>query len=296
MLAQELILPNYKQYGLREGLPQIQITTLFQDSRGYIWAGTNNGAARFNGERFFSFTAKNGFPFFYVNNFAEDKQGRIWALCRQGIACISGDSVAAFPQDNYLLQQQMDFAAEDTIRITARHRTTGELVSGYFTNGEYSFIDLPLFDSEKSSFLFEYNKKRKKFIYYGKDKIYLFNDSNNVKPLLHPFAAEGYTLAKFDWLPNDDYLAIYTSPHRENILCFRFNENSTELIAEYRLGKCVLPPPENLREHLTFAIGLNSPYYLEKGEICTASISEHNIRTILKDRNGGLWYGAEGGL
>ena len=299
VLSQELILPNYKQYGLRDGLPQIQITTLFQDSRGYIWAGTNNGAARFNGEKFFSFTAKNGFPFLYINNFAEDKQGRVWVLCRQGIACISGDSITAFPQDNYLLQQ-MDFAAEDTIRVPARHRTTGEFVWGYFTDGEFSFTVLPFITSEKSIRYFEFKKNRNRVIYSDDENIYLSDhdklDHNNVKPLPHPFAAEGYTLAKFDWLPNDDYLAIYGSPHRENILCFRFNESSTELIAEYRLGKCVLLPPENLREHLTFAIGLNSPYYLEKGEICTASIPGHNIRTILKDKNGGLWFGAEGGL
>lgn len=35
--------PPYKQYTLRDGLPQMQITCLFQDSRGYLWVGTKGG-------------------------------------------------------------------------------------------------------------------------------------------------------------------------------------------------------------------------------------------------------------
>lgn len=295
-LSQELILPNYKQYGLKEGLPQTQITTLFQDSRGYIWAGTNNGAARFNGEKFFAFTAKNGFPFGYVNNFAEDKQKRIWALCRHGIACISGDSVTAYPQNDYYFGQfaQFDFVASDTIWLVAIRKKDEKLRPGYWANGKYEFMDLSVLNQYKFEHLFTYNEKVKAYIFGTKEKIYQVRE-NKVKSLPNPCPYEEYRLKKFVPLEND-FIVFYASPDLKHILCYIFNETTSELIAEYSSGKCIKHPPDNLREHISFFGGLGQQYAMEKGEFFPLNAPKHNIRTIIRDKNGGLWYGAEDGL
>ena len=42
-------------YTTHNGLPQIQVREVFQDSRGYIWAGTKSGLVCFNGVKFTSF-------------------------------------------------------------------------------------------------------------------------------------------------------------------------------------------------------------------------------------------------
>ena len=54
------VLPPYRQYTLRDGLSQMQVTELFQDSRGYLWTGTKSGLNCFNGERFTSYKVSNG--------------------------------------------------------------------------------------------------------------------------------------------------------------------------------------------------------------------------------------------
>jgi hypothetical protein len=35
---------QYHQYTLADGLPQMQVMSMFSDSRGYIWLGTKGGA------------------------------------------------------------------------------------------------------------------------------------------------------------------------------------------------------------------------------------------------------------
>lgn len=42
----------YINYTTHNGLPQIQVQRLFQDSKGYIWVGTKGGLAKFSGEKF----------------------------------------------------------------------------------------------------------------------------------------------------------------------------------------------------------------------------------------------------
>ncbi len=46
-IAGQMTHPPYRQYTLRDGLPQMQVTCLFQDSRGYLWAGTKAGVVLF---------------------------------------------------------------------------------------------------------------------------------------------------------------------------------------------------------------------------------------------------------
>lgn len=42
----------YEQWGRDDGLPQISVRRLAQDSRGYLWVGTEEGLARFDGQAF----------------------------------------------------------------------------------------------------------------------------------------------------------------------------------------------------------------------------------------------------
>lgn len=55
---------TFISYSTEEGLPQSQVSSMVQDSMGYMWVGTLGGLARFNGEDFVTFSTKDGL----VNN------------------------------------------------------------------------------------------------------------------------------------------------------------------------------------------------------------------------------------
>lgn len=88
---------SFRHYDTRHGLPSTQVQGLFEDSRGYIWAITDRGAARYNGYEFTVFTTRNGLPTNNVLLINEDRKGRIWFMCNTGqYAFLEGDSILEF--------------------------------------------------------------------------------------------------------------------------------------------------------------------------------------------------------
>ena len=52
---------TWKTYSLGDGLPSLRIEHIAEDSAGYIWFATrDNGASRFDGDEFQTFTQQDG--------------------------------------------------------------------------------------------------------------------------------------------------------------------------------------------------------------------------------------------
>lgn len=67
-----------KNYSINEGLPSAECYAVFQDSKGYIWIGTDMGVSRYDGYIFKNFTTEDGLVDNTVFAFSEDSKGRIW--------------------------------------------------------------------------------------------------------------------------------------------------------------------------------------------------------------------------
>jgi len=65
---------NERHYGITDGLPTQMVECVFQDSRGFLWFGTEHGAARFDGYTFKTFLSDKSFP---VNKIEENEKGDI---------------------------------------------------------------------------------------------------------------------------------------------------------------------------------------------------------------------------
>jgi signal transduction histidine kinase/ligand-binding sensor domain-containing protein len=69
-----------RNWGVPEGMPEASVLSLLQTRDGYIWAGTWNGLARFNGNRFRSFTAERteGMATDFGKSLCEGRDGSVW--------------------------------------------------------------------------------------------------------------------------------------------------------------------------------------------------------------------------
>ena len=74
-------------YTEKEGLSDVVVTSLLEDSKGRIWVGTyNGGVMTFDGKTFTYYTVKEGLLSNYVKSMVEDRQGNIWLGTEKGLS------------------------------------------------------------------------------------------------------------------------------------------------------------------------------------------------------------------
>lgn len=81
---------SFRPYGSAEGLFNLGVITLYQDKSGFIWAGTQNGAFRFDGERWRHFGTDSGLVGDYVLGFAETPGGDFFVASESHVYRQSG--------------------------------------------------------------------------------------------------------------------------------------------------------------------------------------------------------------
>ncbi|RPH96701.1 MAG: hypothetical protein EHM72_14340, partial [Calditrichaeota bacterium] len=73
-------------YTAKDGLPMNSLKKVFQDSKGYIWIGSQEGLVRFDGAEFHIFN-KSKYPNLKSNwiwDIDEDSQGNLWLATNGG--------------------------------------------------------------------------------------------------------------------------------------------------------------------------------------------------------------------
>ena len=75
---------NFRNYSIDKGLAQSTVFAIIQDSRGYLWLGTDGGGVcRFDGTNFVTFNTKNGLIDNTVRSLLEDSKGNIWCTSQK---------------------------------------------------------------------------------------------------------------------------------------------------------------------------------------------------------------------
>lgn len=86
-LSGDLILQHYD---ISDGLPQNAVTAIAQDQLGFIWMGTQDGVARFDGDTFRVFTPDAG-TVLNVTDLAVTANNAVWVATTEGLFCIDAD-------------------------------------------------------------------------------------------------------------------------------------------------------------------------------------------------------------
>jgi ligand-binding sensor domain-containing protein len=69
---------SFRNYTVREGLPQSEVYSMVQDNNGYIWCSTMNGISRFDGNEFKNYTKNDGLAGIESYLAIKDNKGNLW--------------------------------------------------------------------------------------------------------------------------------------------------------------------------------------------------------------------------
>ena len=95
---------QYRNYDVNEGLPSSQIYEVIEDSKGYIWFGTDRGVVRYNGYEFETFTIRDGLTTNVIFHLDEGDDGTIYCYGKdRKISCLVDNEFREFKYNDSLL-------------------------------------------------------------------------------------------------------------------------------------------------------------------------------------------------
>jgi hypothetical protein len=111
------------QWQTREGLPQNGAATIIRAPDGYLWIGTQEGLARFDGVRFVVFDRNNepALPSNVILVLFVDHAGRFWVGTEEGMAVFENGHIKPYTAVAALAHSSINAILEDK-KARIRHR------------------------------------------------------------------------------------------------------------------------------------------------------------------------------
>ena len=125
---------HFEHYGTTHGLPSPEVHCILEDSRGYMWFGTDNGASRFDGYRFENFGRQEGLVNPVVFELFEDDRGRVWMSTMSGNVYIWDEGQIRPWSYNPLIRKFADRVTKGALQYLAADQTA------YFVFSNYGFV------------------------------------------------------------------------------------------------------------------------------------------------------------
>ncbi len=106
---------NVETYTTEDGLPQSSVLTIVQTKDGYLWMGTYEGVARFDGIGFRVFDTANtpGMDSNRIKELLEDSKGNLWIATSAGLLCYRNGSFKNYTTGNGLSNNFVVCLCED---------------------------------------------------------------------------------------------------------------------------------------------------------------------------------------
>ncbi len=277
--------PPYRQYTMRDGLPQMQIWSMFQDRRGYLWVGTKGGISRFNGVSFTNFTEKEGLTDNLINSICEDYSGKIWIVTQRGISSIDGSTIISYPFPH----QNLQLAPTPDGKIWYLG-TAPNTIFGYFENGKnHSLIEkFPELVDNTSFVAIAYSDKNKTLLLSTGHKVFEFKDGE----MKHAKVVSGEMRIK----KKGSEILLHEWDEYNNINIYEYLHGKIVLVARINNGKLFGENRCNFRHELMNGNIRSQLFILKPGTFEVKDFQGNYINASLFDRDEHLWVGTEEGL
>ncbi len=111
---------SFRNYSTDGSISSSSIRSLFEDSRGRLWIGTNDaGVYVYEQGEFVSINSPGDYSFLCIRDFAEDPQGKIYIASTSGMGEINGSDVVVYDDDRLFNETVYSIACDPLGRVWA---------------------------------------------------------------------------------------------------------------------------------------------------------------------------------
>ena len=299
---------------ISDGLSNNSVTTIFQDSDGYMWFGTYDGLNRYDGYNFKVFrnriNDKKSLPFNTIYNIEGDSKKNIWVGGSSGV-CVYNKNNATFHPVLYIPSSKKTKVLKDIIHQI--HSVSDDLVLVAsqnlgliaFENGSFIGKHIPIIKRNKKdannydAVAIQHDKKNARcWVYVRNVGVCDYNYSSKNLKVIFPLSIELKTMK----LASDGNLWFGTDEG-----FFLFNTKSGLLSDNYFSNKCIVSDIHLEKEGEIWlttdgcgiyqVLGKNKkaiPYNVIKDNQLAKS---NSVWSLYKDKSGNKWFGSlRGGI
>ncbi|PCH98201.1 MAG: hypothetical protein COB85_01925, partial [Bacteroidetes bacterium] len=260
---------NFRAFTHEDGLTQSTVYAIIQDSRGYLWLGTEGGGiSKFDGVNFVEFNKKNGLGGNIVRSIMEDSKGNIWIGTEAGVSVYDGVGFKSYTPEDGLPEGAIMCFQETDGNIVWAGSAGGGLARIEIVSKDSANIKLYThYDGLSGDFIFDLYRDRQNRLWLGTfaGGICIVQPQGDSMVVLR-------SIKKYDGIPSDVILSI-AEDEDENLWFGTYNAGAFKLITH---------GPDS---------GKIISYNLING------INDNRVWSIVVDFEGTVWFGTdEGGL
>lgn len=104
----------FQNYSVENGLPFIDVSVIFQDSKGNLWSGGYGGLSKFDGVSFTNYSPKNGLLNHSVTCITEDNHGSLWIGTISGINKFNAEQFKGYTTKDGLISNSITASLKDS--------------------------------------------------------------------------------------------------------------------------------------------------------------------------------------
>jgi ligand-binding sensor domain-containing protein len=304
----------WRVYSVKQGLPQSQVQTILQDQKGYLWIGTADGLARFDGNSFYNLNKKDGLGSNYIDAGLIDSSGIIWISHRtKGISKINSQTFKI-----EVLNDPPEIAAakiNDMYQDSSGIYWFATAAKGIFKFDGLDWKQVQKTDGLISNCVNAMCEQKNGYIWFATDKgISLFKRSGSeIEPILSASRKDGLPANRISciisgrdgniWLGTDKNGICRVRITGLDISEWRFthftvndglSSNQIRTLYEDEAGRLWIGTKDK-----GITIFKPSSSVADPGKFSTLrtrnGLSYHDITTIFQDREGSFWIGTNGG-
>ncbi len=309
---------TFNNMNIEQGISQSTVEVIFQDSKGYIWLGTNDGLNRYNGYEYKIYNyeeEKNSISHNGITDITEDNNGYLWVGTVQGVNKIDheNEEIKNYTEENNKIK---DDSTSEILKTKDNKILVGTYEGLQIYNEEEDRFDVIL-DINKgliSNTVYTIDEDKHGNIWVGTDlgvnkiskdfkvletyKTDCKENSLGEGEIYNIYCDDEYNLV---WAGSSDYGLFKIDTKTKDITQYSNNQDDAKSLPANQIGEILRDNNKNLWIGTSGGLACydeeNNNFQVYKNKIYDKnSLVYDNIRSLMQDKEGIIWVGTYSGV